>query len=299
MNKIIYDSVIIGAGIAGITSAIYLKRANKKILLLESNMPGGQINKTSRIDNYPGFTGDGTSLSEKLLRQLDSLDIQITYGNVVDIENKQTTKLVSTTKEKYETKTVIIATGRQPRKQNLDNEDKLLGYGLSYCASCDGYFYKDQDVAVLGGGNSALEESLLLSKIASTVTIIHRRESFSGDEMLIEEVKQQPNIKIKYNTTVKELIPNENKLSQIKLDNGEIIDVKALFVYIGLVPTTYFVSKLNMKTNNNYIVVNEKMETSIRGIYACGDIIKKDIYQLVTAASEGATAAMNVIKYTK
>ena len=276
-----YDSIIIGAGIAGITSAIYLKRSNKKILLIESNMPGGQINKTSRIDNYPGYLGDGPTLVLKMLEQLKKLGIEITYGN------------------EYKTSTIIIATGREPRKPDLKNLDKLVGHGVSYCASCDGYFYKNKDVIVQGGGNSALEESLLLSDIVKTVTIVHRKDKFTADQILIDEVNKKQNINIKYNSTIQELIESNGILTGIKLDTGEILNASALFIYIGLIPTSYFLSKLGLKTQDNYIIVNDKMETSIKGIYACGDIIKKDIYQLVTAASEGATSAINVIKYIK
>lgn len=294
-----YDSIIIGAGIAGITSAIYLKRSNKKILLIESKMPGGQINKTSRIDNYPGYLGDGPTLVLKMLEQLKKLGIEITYGNVVDIENQEKYKIVKTNNCEYKTSTIIIATGREPRKPDLKNLDKLVGHGVSYCASCDGYFYKNKDVIVQGGGNSALEESLLLSDIVKTVTIVHRKDKFTADQILIDEVNKKQNINIKYNSTIQELIESNGILTGIKLDTGEILNASALFIYIGLIPTSYFLSKLGIKTQDNYIIVNDKMETSIKGIYACGDIIKKDIYQLVTAASEGATSAINVIKYIK
>ena len=294
-----YDCIIIGAGIAGITSAIYLKRANKKILIIERDIPGGQINKTSQIDNYPGFMGDGATLVSKMLEQLKKLDIKIQYGNVLDIIDVGKIKKVKTENEEYETSTVIIATGRNPRKQNFENEDKLTGKGISYCASCDGYFYKNEDVVVQGGGSSALEESLLLSNIASSVTIVHRKDHFTAEQILIDEVNKKDNIKIKFNRTIKEVIEENEVLSAIKLDNDEIIKAKALFIYIGLVPASYFVSKLGIETDNDYIIVNGKMETNVKGIYACGDIIKKDLYQLVTAASEGATAAINVIKYIK
>ena len=183
-----YDSIIIGAGIAGITSAIYLKRSNKKILLIESNMPGGQINKTSRIDNYPGYLGDGPTLVLKMLEQLKKLGIEITYGNVVDIENQEKYKIVKTNNCEYKTSTIIIATGREPRKPDLKNLDK----------------YKD--VIVQGGGNSALEESLLLSDIVKTVTIVHRKDKFTADQILIDEVNKKQNINIKYNSTIQELI---------------------------------------------------------------------------------------------
>lgn len=294
-----YDSIIIGAGIAGITSAIYLKRANKKILIIERNIPGGQITKTSRIDNYPGFIGDGATFANVMLEQLKLHDIKINYENVIDIINEEKVKKVKTENGEYLASTVIIATGRVPRKQNFDNEEKLTGKGVSYCASCDGYFYRNEDVVVQGGGNSALEESLLLSNIAKTVTIIHRKNQFTADQILIDEVNKRDNIKVIYNSVIEELIEDNGVLSAIKLNNNQIIKTKALFIYIGLIPSSYFTSKLGIKTEKDYIIVNDKMETSIKGIFACGDIIKKELYQLVSAASEGATAAINVIKYIK
>lgn len=294
-----YDSIIIGAGIAGITSAIYLKRANKKILIIERNIPGGQITKTSRIDNYPGFIGDGATFANVMLEQLKLHDIKINYENVIDIINEEKVKKVKTENGEYLASTVIIATGRVPRKQNFDNEEKLIGKGVSYCASCDGYFYRNEDVVVQGGGNSALEESLLLSNIAKTVTIIHRKNQFTADQILIDEVNKRDNIKVIYNSVIEELIEDNGVLSAIKLNNNQIIKTKALFIYIGLIPSSYFTSKLGIKTEKDYIIVNDKMETSIKGIFACGDIIKKELYQLVSAASEGATAAINVIKYIK
>ena len=294
-----YDSIIIGAGIAGITSAIYLKRANKKILIIERNIPGGQITKTSRIDNYPGFIGDGATFANVMLEQLKLHDIKINYEKVIDIINEEKVKKVKTENGEYLASTVIIATGRVPRKQNFDNEEKLTGKGVSYCASCDGYFYRKEDVVVQGGGNSALEESLLLSNIAKTVTIIHRKNQFTADQILIDEVNKRDNIKVIYNSVIEELIEDNGVLSAIKLNNNQIIKTKALFIYIGLIPSSYFTSKLGIKTEKDYIIVNDKMETSIKGIFACGDIIKKELYQLVSAASEGATAAINVIKYIK
>ncbi|MCM1370467.1 MAG: NAD(P)/FAD-dependent oxidoreductase [Clostridium sp.] len=294
-----YDSIIIGSGIAGMTAAIYLRRSNKKILLLEKDLAGGQIIKSSSIQNYPGFLGNGSELLEKLLAQLKYLNIEITHGNAVDIESQQDKKIVKTEKQSYETKTVVIATGRIPRKQNLKNLEKLTGHGVSYCASCDAFFYRDEDVIVQGGGNSSLEESLLLSDVAKTVTIIHRRDEFTAEPILIDQVMKKKNIKIKFNRIIEELLEENGRLKGIKLDDGEIIDGKALFIYIGLNPATNFLNKLGIKTENDYIIVDKDMKTSIDGIYACGDIIKKDLYQLVTAASDGAIAAVNIIKYIK
>ena len=187
----------------------------------------------------------------------------------------------------------IIATGRIPRKLNLDNEDKLLGRGISYCATCDGYFYKNKKVAIVGGGNSALEAAIYLSKICNSVTVINRSEKLRADEELQNEVKLLENVKILYNEEILSLGEQDGILSYLTLKNDEI-SVDGLFVYIGLVPTLPFIKNIDLKLESGYIVVNQKMETNIPGIYACGDIIKKDVYQIITAASEGAIAASSI-----
>lgn len=294
-----FDCIIIGSGIAGMTAAIYLKRSNKNILLLEKSTPGGQMNKTHLIENYPGFIGSGPELSEITFKQIQNLDINYKYGNVIEIIDNIDFKIVKTDIEEYKTKTIIIASGRVPKKQGLENEDKLLNRGVSYCANCDGFFYKDKNVAVQGGGNSALEESLLLSDLCKSVTIIHRGDTFRADQILIDKINERKNIKFKMNSTILRLIEKDERLNQIELSNKEIIDVEGLFIYIGSVPENTFLENIEIEKENNYIVVNNKMETSIKGIYACGDIIKKDVYQISTAVGEGATAAINVIKNVK
>lgn len=291
-----FDCIIIGSGIAGMTAAIYLKRANKNVLLLEKSTPGGQINKTHLIENYPGFIGSGPELSEITFKQIKGLNINYKYGNVLEIINENDYKIIKTDIEEYQARTIIIATGRVPKKQGLKNEEELLNRGISYCANCDGHFYKGKDIAVQGGGNSALEESLLLSDLCKSVTIIHRNSEFKADQILIDKIKEKSNVYYKMNCTISRLIEKDNKLSQIELNNQELLDVEGLFIYIGSIPDAYFLDNINIEKDNNYIVVNNKMETNIKGIYACGDIIKKDVYQVSTAVGEGAIAAINVIK---
>lgn len=289
-----FDCIVIGAGIAGVTASIYLKRAGLKILLLEKKAIGGQIINTSEIENYPTIENiDGTSFSLQLQNQIKKLEIPIEYKEVLDIQINGDLKIVKTKDNEYITKNIIIATGRIPRKLNLDNEDKLLGRGISYCATCDGYFYKNKKVAIVGGGNSALEAAIYLSKICNSVTVINRGEKLRADEELQNEVKLLENVKILYNEEILSLGEKDGILNYLTLKNNEI-SIDGLFVYIGLVPTLPFIKNIDLKLENGYIVVNQKMETNIPGIYACGDIIKKDVYQIITAASEGAIAASNI-----
>ena len=292
-----FDCIIIGAGVAGTTSSIYLKRWNFNILLLEKNMPGGIISNTSIIENYPGIKKiDGSTFAMNLYEQIKELDINYKYGNASEITQKNNLFIVNTDLGNYQTKSIIIATGRTPRKLNLENEDKLIGNGISYCATCDGLLYKDKEVCVVGGGNSALEESLYLSKICKKITIINKNSKLRADEILIEKVKNTANIEIMYNSNIIKLKEKQNKLTNIiikKENETKELLCHGLFIYIGFEPIIPNVP--NLKLNDNYIVVDEKMQTNIDNICACGDIIKKDLYQIITAAGEGATAA-NTIK---
>lgn len=292
MNPI-FDCIVIGAGIAGTTASIYLKRAGLKILLLEKKAIGGQIINTSEIENYPTILStDGFTFSNHLKKQLENLNIQIQYEEVIDIKNNEI-KEVITNKNTYFTKNIIIATGRIPRKLQIEHADQLLGKGISYCATCDGFFYKNKDVAVLGGGNSSLEAAIYLSRLCHQVTIINRSDKLRADQELIQEVNQLENVKIIYNENIQSLESQEGYLSKIILNNEEL-KVEGLFVYIGLVPTLPFISHLNLNLEDGYIKVDSKMKTNLVGIYACGDIIKKDLYQIITASSEGAIAASNI-----
>jgi len=292
-----FDCIIIGAGVAGTTSSIYLKRWNFNILLLEKNMPGGIISNTSIIENYPGIKKiDGSTFAMNLYEQIKELDINYKYGNASEITQKNNLFIVNTDLGNYQTKSIIIATGRTPRKLNLENEDKLIGNGISYCATCDGLLYKEKEVCVVGGGNSALEESLYLSKICKKITIINRSSKLRADEILIEKVKNTANIEVMYNSNIIKLKEKQNKLTNIiikKENETKELLCHGLFIYIGFEPIIPNVP--NLKLNDNYIVVDEKMQTNIDNICACGDIIKKDLYQIITAAGEGATAA-NTIK---
>lgn len=294
-----YDVIIIGAGIAGITSAIYLKRAGLNILLLEKSAPGGQITRISKIENYPGIKEiDGATLALNLYDQLKALDIKINYGEIIDININNNTKIVKTSKEEYEAKNIIIATGREPKKLEIENIDNLIGHGVSFCATCDGSFYKNKIICVVGGGNTALEEALYLSNICSKVYLIHRNKQFKAEKILINEINDKNNIELILNSEVKQIKEEDNALHSIILNDNKEIICDGLFIAIGSTPKTDFINNTNITRENNYIIVDKNKKTNIEGIYAIGDVIKKDVYQIITASHDGVIAATDIIKNT-
>lgn len=293
-----FDVVIIGCGASGMTAALYLKRANVNVCIVERNAPGGQLNLIMDINNYPGFKSiDGPTLAFNMFEQLRSLDVTYKYANVLEIVNEEERKIVKTDKGDITCKGVIIANGRRPRKLGLDNEKKLLGKGISYCAICDGTLYKDKDVCVVGGGNTALESALYLSEICSKVYLIHRRSEFRGEKISQDRVSLKNNIEIIRNANITKLIEENDKLSSIELSNGNKVKCEALFVNIGNVPIP--IKCEGLITEDGYIVVDNSMKTTIDKIYACGDIIKKEVYQISTAVGEGTVAAINIMKDIK
>lgn len=285
-----FDCIIIGAGIAGLTAAIYLKRAGKNIIIIEKSMPGGQILKTNSIKNYPGFLEiDGFSFIRKILDQTENLEIEIKKEEVKEISSNLE---VITNKNTYKTSNIIIATGRRPRILGIQNEEELIGKGLSFCASCDGNLFKGETVAVVGGGNTAFHDALYLSNICKNVILIHRNNNYRAEEYLIKELEKKPNVSFAKEEVIKKLNSKDGYLESIETDKQKYI-VKGLFVAIGQVPSIIKID--NIENELGYIKVNNKMETNIKGIYACGDCIKKDVYQLTTAASEGTIAAYSII----
>lgn len=296
----IYDLIIIGMGISGISAAIYAKRSNLNILIIDKSAPGGLLNNIESIDNYPGYKSiSGPDLAMNLFNQLNELEVEKKYEEVIEIINDDSAKIVKTSKETYKAKKILITTGRSQRTLGLEHEKELLGHGISTCALCDANFFKDKDVAVVGGGNSALTEALYLSKIVNKIYLLHRRDIFTAQQEIVEKIKNTSNIEILYKTSIKELLAHDNKLSGVILDNDTKLDVEGLFIYIGFTPKADFIKNLNITNENGYINVDNNMETSLKGIYAAGDIINKKIYQLVTGASEGATAAVNIISSLK
>lgn len=275
-----FDCVIVGCGIAGMTAAIYLKRANVNFCIIDFDAPGGTLNKVKTISNYPGFKEiSGPELAFRVFEQVSSLDILIKYGKVLKIEDN----IITTDKEEITAKKIIIATGRPPKHikllEDLDN--------VSYCALCDGSLYKNKNVALIGKSETAYNEAIYLSSLCNKVTII------SEDEINFAPLKNYNNIVLKEKNNLK-LIEKEKNLVKKIITDKEVIDVDAVFVYNGYEPKTDFVKGIKLK--NGYIIVNKNMQSSNKDIYACGDIILKDIYQITTAVSEATIAAINVKK---
>ena len=296
-----YDIIIVGAGPAGLTAAIYARRASKKVLVLEAKSYGGQIINTLDIENYPVEAHiSGFDFATKLYNQAKDLGAKILFEKVVDINDQGTIKEVITTKNTYQAKTIILATGCENRKLGLSNEEELVGKGISYCATCDGAFYKNKDVAVVGGGNTALEDALYLSDIVNKVYLIHRRDEFRGDISTVEELKQKSNVEFILNSNVTKLNANE-RLESIEVTNkdGSIKEVKVdgLFVAVGQIPENENFKKIINIDNAGYIIAGEDCTTNIPGIFVAGDNRTKELRQLVTATSDGAIAASKAIKY--
>ena len=292
-----YDIIIIGAGPSGMSAALYALRANKKVLLLEKECFGGQIINASNIENYPALSNvSGYDFATNLYNQIKSLGVILKYEEVLEVTDK---KEVITTKDTYKGKNIIIATGLKKRKLNLENEDKLLGSGISYCATCDGNFYKNKNVAVVGGGNTALEDSLYLSNIASKVYLIHRRDNFRGEKKLISEVKEKNNIELILNSNITKIIGEDN-LNSIEItdnrNNISKLEIDGLFIAIGNIPDNNRFKNIIDLDENGYIIANANLKTKTDNIYVAGDTRVKTLRQLVTATSDGAIAVTEITK---
>lgn len=299
-----YDVAIIGGGPAGVTAAIYVKRAEFSCCIIEKEMIGGQVNKTSTVENYPGFNQiAGPDLAMKFYDQLENLKVEQIYSEVLEIENHKDKKIIKLSNDNIiEAKSIILAVGRSPKKFNSKHFKNLEGKGISFCSLCDGYLYKNEDVSIVGAGNSALEESLYLSDICKTVTIISRTPELRGDNILIDKVKAKKNIKVIYTSKVEDFIEEEGILHALKVnENGKIkeLETKACFIFIGYEPATNFLKNLEILDKKGYIIVDEERRTPIKGIYAAGDVIEKEAFQIVTATSDGAIAAVSCIKDIK
>lgn len=279
-----YDIIIIGAGPAGMTSALYALRANKKVLLLEKKVYGGQIVNTNLIENYPGIPNiSGFDFATNLFNQIKELGVDYRNEEVIKIEDNR----VITNNSSYECKAIIIATGVENRKLGI--EDEYIGKGVSYCATCDGNFYRNKDVAVIGGGNTALEDAIYLSNICNKVYLIHRSDKFKGEIRYLDEIKSKGNIEIITNANVVKLNGDDN-LESIELDNDRNIEISGLFIAIGQIPNNDIFKDL-IELNNGYIVSSDGVHTNIKNIYVAGDTRVKKLRQLTTAVSDGSVAA--------
>ena len=284
--------IVIGAGPGGMSAAIYLKRSGIDVTLIEKMVPGGEMLKTNKIENYLGFDSiDGGELALRMSSQVKDLGVEIIRDDITDI-SYDNTFIVTGLKNKYQADYVIIATGRVPRKLGLDMEEALLNRGISYCATCDGAFYKGKEVAIVGGGDSALTEALYLSDICLKVYVLVRKDLKASD-ILQNRVKNKDNIVILKNVSVSQFISSDS-LTGVLLNDGRKLDVNGLFIAIGGTPDISFLKNLNVDTINGYIKTDDKMRTNIKGLYAVGDVRYKDFYQIITAASDGAIAALSI-----
>ena len=296
-----YDIIIIGAGPAGLTAAIYARRALKNILILEAKTYGGQIISTTEIENYPVAPHiSGVEFATKLYQQVTDLGAEIIYEKVINLNDHGDFKEVITPQNTYTAKAVIIATGSDNRKLGLPNETDLVGKGVSYCATCDGAFYKGKTVAVVGGGNAAIEDALYLANIAAKVYLIHRRDQLNGDEVTISRLKNQKNVELIFNSHVTQLIANQH-LEQVQImhhdGSSRTLDVSGLFIAVGRIPENQNFAKIIHLDQFGYIQAGEDCRTNVNGIFAAGDNRVKTVRQLVTATGDGAVAATHAIQY--
>lgn len=296
-----FDIIIIGAGPAGLTAAIYARRAMKKVLLLEAKTYGGQIINTLEIENYPAAAHiSGVDFATKTFQQAKDLGAEIIYEKVVNINDHGSQKEVITVRNTYLAKAVIIATGSENRCLGLPNEAELVGKGVSYCATCDGAFYRGKTVAVVGGGNAAIEDALYLTDLAAKVYLIHRRSELNGEEVTIAHLKQKNNIEFIYNSNVTQLNADQ-RLDSIEITHNdntkETLAVAGLFIAVGRIPENQNFAKLIQLDQFGYIQAGEDCRTNVPGIFAAGDNRVKALRQLVTATSDGAVAATHAIQY--
>lgn len=291
------DIIVIGAGTAGLTAAIYGVRAGKTVLILESYSYGGQIVNATEVENYPGIMNvSGFDFATRLYEQASALGAAISLEKVISVKDMGTEKLVITEENEYKCQSVIIATGAKNRPLGLEREKELVGKGVSYCATCDGAFFREKDVAVVGGGNTALEDALFLSGYCNKVYLIHRRDSFRGEEYLVDKLSQKENVEFLINSRVTDL-KGDDRLEEITVENvatKEKINIKleGLFIAIGQMPDNEAFKSVVELDDKGYIVSGEDCTTKTKGVYVAGDCRTKEIRQLATAAADGAVAGI-------
>ncbi|SET36938.1 thioredoxin reductase (NADPH) [Pseudobutyrivibrio sp. C4] len=299
----VYDVIVIGAGPAGLAAGIYGKRAGYNILVLDtSSISGGQILNTYEVDNYPGIPGvSGTELADAMKQHCEKLGVEFARGRVTSIVDNGQTKELVTKKETFQTKTVIIATGATNRKLGCPGEDEFSGMGVSYCATCDGAFFKDKVVAVVGGGDVALEDAAYLARTCKKVYLIHRRDEFRGAVVLQNQIKSLDNVELVLDSTVESIIGNDSVekllIKNKKTNEEKELEVDGVFIAVGTVPNTKTISGLPSLDERGYIVADETCETNIPGVFAAGDVRTKQLRQVITATADGANAITSITNY--
>ncbi len=299
-----FDLIIVGAGVAGLTAAIYAARAGADFIVLEQDgYGGGQISSAHLVENYPGIPSVcGADLSEEIRAHAEKLGAKIEFGIVTDIiDNGDSKKVITEDNIEYISKAVIIATGASPKALGVLGEDKFLGRGVSYCAVCDGAFYEDKDVFVIGGGDTAVEDAIYLSDICKSVTLVHRREEFRAPKTRVDYLKSKENVKFILNANLISIDGTE-RVSSVSVNANNNINkynTDGVFIAVGTKPESSMIKSLDIDTDNGYIKADETCKTNIKGIFAAGDIRTKHLRQVITAAADGANAAISAMEFIK
>lgn len=302
MEKI-YDVIIIGSGPAGMTAALYASRANLSVLILERGMPGGELLNTSEIENYPGYPLiAGPELAQKMNDSALSFGAETAYGNVSDVTLEGDIKVITAGKKIYKAYSIIISTGAHHRHLNVPGESEYNGRGVSYCAVCDGAFFKEKELIVVGGGDSAVEEGTYLTQFASKVTIVHRRDELRAQKILQERAFKNPKIEFIWNSTVEEILGEDGLVTGVQVKNVQtgklqMIHAQGVFIYVGILPNVDAFNNLGLEQKDGWIVTKEDMSTNVPGVFAVGDVRHKLLRQVVTAVGDGGQAGQAVYNY--
>ncbi|QER67978.1 thioredoxin-disulfide reductase [Paucilactobacillus nenjiangensis] len=298
-----YDVIVIGAGPGGMTAALYASRANLSVLMLDRGIYGGQMNNTAEIENYPGFKSIlGPDLSKEMYESSTQFGAEYAYGTVASIVDHGDVKTVTTDMEEYETKAIIIATGSQYRKLGAPGEAELSGRGVSYCAVCDGAFFKNKHVVVVGGGDSAIEEGIYLTQLADKVTVVHRRDKLRAQKVIQDRAFANDKMEFIWNSEVTEIKDDDQKVGGVHIKNNQTgaesdIDANGVFIYVGVLPMTDSFQNLGILDDQGWVITNDQMETNVPGIFAIGDVRDKKLRQITTAVGDGGIAGQGVFNY--